>query len=282
MLYIQCGGDTLFKLKGTDILKQLAEAVYNIDNVITEMVRLLSSDITSTSMWNLVESMVEISQTIALLLVVGYWMINLINEVTENDWRNLSMWWYFRKLMGLILGKVLVDYSPKICTTIYALVGWAVNEYAPVAVNSMLYQGINFSSLYASIDSMGMMEKLIYKMDLLIPQIIISGCSVVIQVMAYIRMLTICLLTIISPICLSTVVNKGVSGCYGFIKEYVGAVGQSLIMIIAFALYKGMIGSIIDTQITGWDSIWKLVVSTIVLVITILSSQSIAKMLAGR
>jgi hypothetical protein len=53
-------------------------------------------------------------------------------------------------------------------------------------------------------------------------------------------------------------------------------------MIIAFALYKGMIGGIIDAQITGWESIWKLVVSTIVLVITVLSSQSIAKMLAGR
>jgi predicted Na+-dependent transporter len=95
-------------------------------------------------------------------------------------------------------------------------------------------------------------------------------------------MLTVCLLTIISPICLSTVVNKGVSGCYGFIKEYVGTVAQSIIMIIAFALYKGMIGNIIETQVTGWESIWKLVVSTIVLVITVLSSQSIAKMLAGR
>jgi hypothetical protein len=77
-------------------------------------------------------------------------------------------------------------------------------------------------------------------------------------------------------------VNKGVSGCYSFIKEYVGTVAQSIVMIIAFALYKGMIGGIIETQITGWESIWKLVVSTIVLVITVLSSQSIAKMLAGR
>ena len=129
---------------------------------------------------------------------------------------------------------------------------------------------------------MGIMEKLVYKMDLLIPQITISVCSVIIQVIAYVRMLTVCLLTIISPICLSTVVNKGVSGCYGFIKEYVGTVAQSVIMIIALALYKGMIGGIIDAQITGWESIWKLVVSTIVLAITVLSSQSIAKMLAGR
>ncbi len=272
----------MFKLDGLEILKQLTEAIYNIDKTITEMVQLLSSDITQTSLWSLVESMIEISQTIALLLVTGYWMINLINEVTEIDWRNLSMWWYMRKLAGLILGKVLVDYSPRICTTIYALVGWAIKEYTPVAVNSMLYQGVDFSSLYASINNMGVMEKLVYKMDLLIPQITISGCAIVIQVIAYVRMLTICLLTVISPICLATTVNKGVSGAYGFIKEYVGTVAQSVIMIIAFTIYKGMIGNIIEAQITGWESIWKLVVSTIVLVITILSSQSIAKMLTGR
>ena len=272
----------MFKLDGLEILKQLTEAIYNIDNTLTEMVKLLSSDITKTSMWPLVERMVEISQTIALLLVVAYWLIGFVNELTEIDWRHLSIWWYIKKIIQIILAKALVDLAPNICISIYAFVGWAIKEYSPVAVNSMLYQGVDFSSLYASINSMGIMEKLVYKMDLLIPQITISICSIVIQVIAHVRMITICLLTIISPICLSTVVNKGVSGCYGFIKEYVGTVAQSVIMIIAFALYKGMIGGIIDAQITGWESIWKLVVSTIVLVITILSSQSIAKMLAGR
>ena len=272
----------MFKLDGLEILKQLTEAIYNIDNTLTEMVKLLSSDITKTSMWALVERMIEISQTIALLLVVAYWLIGFVNELTEIDWRHLSIWWYIKKIIQIILAKALVDLAPNICIGIYAFVGWAIKEYSPVAVNSMLYQGVDFSSLYASINNMGIMEKLVYKMDLLIPQITISICSIVIQVIAHVRMLTVCLLTIISPICLSTVVNKGVSGCYGFIKEYVGTVAQSVIMIIAFALYKGMIGGIIDTQITGWEGIWKLVVSTIVLAITILSSQSIAKMLAGR
>jgi hypothetical protein len=269
-------------LDGLEILKQLTEAIYNIDNTLTEMVKLLSSDITKTSMWPLVERMVEISQTIALLLVVAYWLIGFVNELTEIDWRHLSIWWYIKKIIQIILAKALVDLAPNICISIYAFVGWAIKEYSPVAVNSMLYQGVDFSSLYASINSMGIMEKLVYKMDLLIPQITISICSIVIQVIAHVRMITICLLTIISPICLSTVVNKGASGAYGFIKEYVGTVAQSVIMIVSFALYKGMIGGIIENQITGWASIWKLVVSTIVLVITVLSSQSIAKMLAGR
>ena len=272
----------MFKLNGKEILLQLIQAIHGIDNTLTKLVDVLSSDITRTSMWPLVERMVEISQIIALLLVVAYWLIGFVNELTEIDWRHLSIWWYIKKIIQIILAKALVDLAPNICISIYAFVGWAIKEYSPVAVNSMLYQGVDFSSLYASINSMGIMEKLVYKMDLLIPQITISVCSVIIQVIAYVRMLTICLLTVISPICLSTVVNKGVSGCYSFIKEYVGTVAQSVIMIIAFALYKGMIGEIIETQVTGCESIWKLVVSTIVLVITVLSSQSIAKMLAGR
>ena len=84
----------MFKLDGLEILKQLTEAIYNIDNTITEMVKLLSSDITKTSMWPLVSKMVEISQTIALLLVVAYWLIGFVNELTEIDWRHLSIWWY--------------------------------------------------------------------------------------------------------------------------------------------------------------------------------------------
>ena len=272
----------MFKLDGLEILKQLTEAIYNIDSTITEMVKLLSSDITRTALWPLVRNMVEISQTIALLLVVVYWLVGFVNELTEMDWRHLSIWWYLKKFLQVVVAKEVVCRAPDICTSIYAFVGWAIKEYTPVAVNSMLYQGVDFSSLYASINNMGIMEKLVYKMDLLIPQITISVCSVIIQVIAYVRMLTICLLTVISPICLATVVNKGVSGAYSFIKEYVGTVAQSVIMIISFALYKGMIGSIIETQVTGWESIWKLVVSTIVLVITVLSSQSIAKMLTGR
>ena len=45
----------MFKLDGLEILKQLTEAIYNIDKTLTEMVKLLSSDITKTSMWPLVE-----------------------------------------------------------------------------------------------------------------------------------------------------------------------------------------------------------------------------------
>ena len=272
----------MFKLNGNEILLQLIQAIHGIDNTLTKLVDVLSSDITRTSMWPLVERMVEISQTIALLLVVAYWLIGFVNELTEIDWRHLSIWWYIKKIIQIILAKALVDLAPDICISIYAFVGWAIKEYAPVAVSTSLFQSIDFQSVIDTVNNMGIMEKMVYKMDLLIPQITISVCSVIIQVIAYVRMLTICLLTIISPICLSTVVNKGASGAYGFIKEYVGTVAQSVIMIIAFSLYKGMIGSIVETQITGWDSIWKLVVSTIVLVITVLSSQSIAKMLAGR
>ena len=272
----------MFKLNGNEILLQLIQAIHGIDNTLTKLVEVLSNDITRTSMWPLVERMVEISQTIALLLVVAYWLIGFINEITEIDWRHLSIWWYMKRIIQLILAKTLVDLAPNICISIYAFVGWAIRQYAPVAVSTSLFQSIDFQSVIDTVNNMGIMEKMVYKMDLLIPQITISVCSVIIQVIAYVRMLTICLLTIISPICLSTVVNKGVSGCYSFIKEYVGTVAQSVIMIIAFSLYKGMIGSIVETQITGWDSIWKLVVSTIVLVITVLSSQSIAKMLAGR
>ncbi len=272
----------MFGLDGEDILQQLSDTIVDIDIVIRELVTLLSSDITTSAGWSTVMKMVEISKTIALLLVVAYWLIGFINELTEIDWRHLSIWWYVKKIIQLILAKALVDLAPDICTSIYSFVGWAIEEYAPVGNFTRIYLGVNFSAMESSIDSMGFMEKLIFKMDLMVPQLVVSLSSVVIQVMAYIRMMSIYLLVVVSPICLSTVVNKGVSGCYSFIKEYVGTVAQSVIMILAFNLFRTMISGIIMREVTGWESIWKLTVSVIVLVITILSSQSIAKMLTGR
>ena len=274
----------LFDLSVDGVLRDISEALASIDTVMNDMVNVLSQDIITQNVgtWQMVNKAVQISQTIALVIVVAYWLIRFINEITDMDWRNLSMWWYFRKIIQLILAKALIDIAPDICIAIYNFVGWALKEYGNIGTTSSIFSSIDLQGIKEMAKDMNFVDKVFFKIDMLIPKFAIWICGIIIQVMAYARILQICLMTIISPISLASIVNGRNSGAFNFIKEYVSVVSQAVIMLLSFIIYKGVVQNIITGQITGWNSVWKIVVATVTLTFMISSSQKLAKMFLGR
>ena len=274
----------LFDLSVDGVLRDISEALSSIDTVMNDMVNVLSQDIITQNVgtWQMVNKAVQISQTIALVIVVAYWLIGFINEITDMDWRNLSMWWYFRKIIQLILAKALIDIAPDLCITIYNFVGWALKEYGNIGTTSSIFISIDLQGIKEMAKDMNFVDKVFFKIDMLIPKFAIWICGIIIQVMAYARILQICLMTIISPISLASIVNGRNSGAFNFIKEYVSVVSQAVIMFLSFIIYRGVVQSIITGQITNWNSVWKIVVATVTLTFTISSSQKLAKMFLGR
>ena len=274
----------LFDLSVDGVLSDISEALSSIDTVMNDMVNVLSQDIITQNVgtWQMVNKAVQISQTIALVIVVAYWLIGFINEITDMDWRNLSMWWYFRKIIQLILAKALIDIAPDLCITIYNFVGWALKEYGNIGTTSSIFSSIDLQGIKEMAKDMNFVDKLFFKIDILIPKFAIWICGIIIQVIAYARILQICLMTIISPISLASIVNGRNSGAFNFIKEYVSVVSQAVIMLLSFIIYRGVVQSIITGQITGWNSVWKIVVATVTLTFMISSSQKLAKMFLGR
>ena len=274
----------LFDFSVDGVLSDISEALSSIDTVMNDMVNVLSQDIITQNVgtWQMVNKAVQISQTIALVIVVAYWLIGFINEITDMDWRNLSMWWYFRKIIQLILAKALIDIAPDLCITIYNFVGWALEEYGNIGTTSSIFSSIDLQGIKEMAKDMNFVDKLFFKIDILIPKFAIWICGIIIQVIAYARILQICLMTIISPISLASIVNGRNSGAFNFIKEYVSVVSQAVIMLLSFIIYRGVVQSIITGQITGWNSIWKIVVATVTLTFMISSSQKLAKMFLGR
>lgn len=274
----------LFDLSVDGVLSDISEALSSIDTVMNDMVNVLSQDIITQNVgtWQMVNKAVQISQTIALVIVVAYWLIGFINEITDMDWRNLSMWWYFRKIIQLILAKALIDIAPDLCITIYNFVGWALKEYGNIGTTSSIFSSIDLQGIKEMAKDMNFVDKVFFKIDMLIPKFAIWICGIIIQVMAYARILQICLMTIISPISLASIVNGRNSGAFNFIKEYVSVVSQAVIMLLSFIIYRGVVQSIITGQITGWNSVWKIVVATVTLTFMISSSQKLAKMFLGR
>ena len=274
----------LFDFSVDGVLSDISEALSSIDTVMNDMVNVLSQDIITQNVgtWQMVNKAVQISQTIALVIVVAYWLIGFINEITDMDWRNLSMWWYFRKIIQLILAKALIDIAPDLCITIYNFVGWALKEYGNIGTTSSIFSSIDLQGIKEMAKDMNFVDKLFFKIDILIPKFAIWICGIIIQVIAYARILQICLMTIISPISLASIVNGRNSGVFNFIKEYVSVVSQAVIMLLSFIIYRGVVQSIITGQITGWNSVWKIVVATVTLTFMISSSQKLAKMFLGR
>ena len=274
----------LFDLSVDGVLRDISEALSSIDTVMNDMVNVLSQDIITQNVgtWQMVNKAVQISQTIALVIVVAYWLIGFINEITDMDWRNMSMWWYFRKIIQLILAKALIDIAPDLCITIYNFVGWALKEYGNIGTTSSIFSSIDLQGIKEMAKDMNFVDKVFFKIDMLIPKFAIWICGIIIQVMAYARILQICLMTIISPISLASIVNGRNSGAFNFIKEYVSVVSQAVIMFLSFIIYRGVVQSIITGQITNWNSVWKIVVATVTLTFTISSSQKLAKMFLGR
>lgn len=274
----------LFSLDSEKTIESISNVLEGINDTMGNMVNILTQDPSSMpGLWNMVNRAISVSQTIALTLVVLYWLTHFIFTIAEMDWRNISMWWYFREIIKLILAKALIDIAPDLCLTIFHFGAWAMQKYMVVGVtDGNIFANMNYSGLKTSLDNMSFMEHTFFRVDLMIPKFIMWICNIIIQAIAYCRLLQVCLMSIISSIPLATVASSNRNGAaMHFIKEYVGVVAQAAIIILAMLVYKGIVNTLIAGQIGSYEGIMKLCMSTIVLTVTIFSSQRLAKMFLG-
>ena len=274
----------LFELDSEKTIESISNVLESINDTMSNMVNILTQDPSSMSgLWSMVEIAISVSQTIALILVVLYWLTHFIFTIVDMDWRNISIWWYFREIVKLILAKALIDIAPDLCLTIFQFGAWAMQKYMVVGVtNGDIFTNMNYDALKSSLDGMSFMEHTFFRIDLMIPKFIMWICNIVIQAIAYCRLLQVCLMSIISSIPLATVASGNRHGAaMHFIKEYVGVVGQAAIIILAMLVYKGIVNTLIAGEIGSYDGIIKLCMSTIVLTVTIFGSQRLAKMFLG-
>ena len=272
----------LFKMDPDNTIQTIKNSIMQIDSVIDKMVNVLSQDITTMGMWNVVRSAVTVSTSIAMVLVTLYWLITFLSEILEKDWRNLSLSWYFRKIVILIFAQGLITAAPDIVITIYNFIGWAMNEYSIGIGASELFKNIDFKEFKAYLETLGFTKHLLLYIELFVPVIIMRIVGLVIQLMVWYRILQICLLAIISPIPMATIVNDKHSGVFSFLKEVIAVCGQSIIMLLGCELYKGIVMQIMSNSIQNVGSVWQLCLSTIVLLTTIIGSQKLAKLFLGR
>ena len=150
----------MFKLDADKTIQIVKNALSSIDSVIDKLVEVLGQDITTQGIWTVVNRAVQVSISIAMILVVLFWMISFFNEILERDWRNISLMWLARKILILIFAEGLVKSAPDLIMWIYNFISWAMQQYNINLGSSNLFSQIDFSAFKESLKDMGFCEHL--------------------------------------------------------------------------------------------------------------------------
>ncbi len=264
------------------IVNGVVDSLERIDNAINVITNMMTKNKLPISE-QLINPLIETSITIALLLVTAYWLVGFINELTEMDWRHLSIWWYVKKIVQLILAEELIIHSPDLCNAIFDLVNWMVQEFQLTTNIPKMIQQLDKDQFRQTVEGLNLWDRIMFNVELQTPKLVLMAVAVVVQLMAWIRVINIAILQILAPIRLSTVVNRGVSGAYSFFQDYVGEVGQVLIIFLGLKLYSSTIGDMmLNVGNSSTNMVFKMLLSSVCLLVVILGAVPIAKKLIGR
>jgi hypothetical protein len=263
------------------IIKGVIDNLQQIDNAINVIINMMTKNELPFSN-KLLDPMIEISVTIGLLLVTAYWLIGLINEMTEIDWKHLSMWWYLRKFIQLLVGKVLIEKSIDICRGIFQIVNSMVAKYqGSVDIPNMVSQ-LDVKTFTKMVEDLNWVDRIMFNADLQFPKLVLMAVAIIVQMLAYWRCIKIAMLQVFAPIRLATVVNKGCSGAFPFLQDYVGEVAQVIVIIVGLRLYSNIVG---DMMLNAGDSstnmFIKLILASVMLLAVIGGAVPMAKKLIG-
>ena len=257
--------------------------IATFQNGLDRCLQILTYEFMTPTLREMVNIATETSQAIALILVTAYWLMGFVEEITEIDWRHLSMWWYIKKIIQLILAKALIDYSPVLCEMSYNFIRYALEMFKLTFNQNDLLNNINWEAAMKTVKDMSITERIMFNAEMMIPGYVIQGVGVYLQVVGVVRMINIAMLQVIAPFKLALCSKDGTRPAWEFLRKYVSTVGQNVIIMIAIWIYTAIANEIILVDIQGTaDLMIKILISSVVLVVTILTAQSFTSFLVER
>ena len=257
--------------------------IATFQNGLDRCLQILTYEFMTPQLREILNALTETSQMIALTLVVIYWLMGFVEEITEIDWRHLSMWWYIKKIIQLILAKTLIDYSPVLCEMSYNFIRYALEMFKLTFNQNDLLNNINWDGVMKTVKDMNVLERIAFNTEMMVPGYILQGVGVYLQAVGIVRMINIAMLQVIPPFKLALCSKHGTRPAWEFLRRYVSTVGQNVIIMIAIWIYTAIANEMILVNIQGTaDLMVKIVISSVVLVVTILSAQSFANFLLER
>ena len=270
----------LFEFKSEWIINSIKDAIDTINTSINEAVRILAMNPADNSaLWGYVNTTKSVCIAFGMALIALFWFMNFLTSTINLEASRITPEFVMKHLLRLAFAKAVVQYGPDLCIYIFNICADFIDS---LGSTSVAFQGINYIQLEKNLDAMGFWAKFIQFIQLWIPGLIITIASIVLRVIVYTRTIEICLLTIISPLPLSSLSgDTHYHIAKGFLKEYASSVLKGACVILSFGLYKACLGWFFNPTITNSSGVWELATATIILICMVLKSGNYVKSFFG-
>lgn len=271
---------SFFEFKSEWIINSLKDSIDTINTAIVEAIRILTMNpADNPALWGYVNTTKSVCVAFGMALIALFWFMNFLTSTIDLEMSRITPEFVMKHLLRLAFAKAVVQYAPDICVYIFNICADLIDSLGSVSV---AFNDIDYTQLKNNLDEMGFTAKFIQFIQLWVPSIIVTCASAILKVIVYARTIEICLLTIISPLPLSTV--SGDSHYHiakGFLKEYTSCLLKGACIILSFGLFKACIGWFFNPTLTSTSGVWELATATLILIFLIIKSGNYVKAFFG-
>lgn len=204
-------------------------------------------------------------------------LLEMLNIITARDplKGEAIVYSFIRLAIRIIIAKVIVDNSKTLLLAIFTLV-------LKVIIKAQTTQEIQIAissadGFFAELGNLGTFERLSASAVLLLAWVCVVGASILCKVIIAGRFIAIYLLIAVSPIPLAFFANEGQSEiAKSFLKRFAAECLQGLLIYLVLTFFPHIFETP-DTAVGMSDWLVKCVINSLVLIVTVKSTSSLAK-----
>lgn len=230
--------------------------------------------------WNTVETVFNTTSSIGFLVVIIYFLIDLLEKTTHE---NFNIEHFFRSCIKLILGALLVLNGLPLLEGLL--------DFGSGILNLVGTSGLDNDQAVSTLRmSMNMIENngeakdtfnlIAIILDLLIPYIIMLGCNLYVKVVCYSRIIEIGLVGAFAPIGMADIMAEGTKGNgFRYLKKFLALALQGAIIMGILVIFENITNTLYSESTL--DIMWKTCILALAMITMIGKSRSIADTVAG-
>lgn len=261
------------------IIDWVEAMISDFDSNVSGVLDVLSKDIFSGSLYNTAVSVSNVIKPIALTIITVVFLIEFIRVTVNAD---ILKWEYALKVIyKFIFAKVAIDLSFYLMSAIYATSAeWVVG------IGNIPNSGLGHATKQAmkiAMEDYSWQQSLGLVITMALPLLCVWVIGMIINVIAYARMIELLILISVSPLPCALLPLEGTRIAQKFFLRFAAASLHGVFIVIALKIYTSIVADVLIGQITNSKSFtgiaYSLLLGSLVLGMAVIKSGSWANSL---
>lgn len=253
------------------ILQKIQDTYDSFNSMTNEAISMLQQSPETTTYWDTIQSVHSVIVAFAMTLAVMYFLCELMNK--SIDIERASYIKVFSIAIRLVFCKVILEHSLDLMLGIFKIGASLLEDLQLVGA---LQIPMNTDSLRNQLEDMSFIDRVGEFVSLQPNIVVISFIGVIIYLIVYGRLIQLSVYTALSPIPLANLAAESQQrNAVHFLKKYASVCFQSIVMVLAVAIYGKVVSDLSD------GSIFKTLLTTSILLLLIVKSGEWSKEILG-